>query len=107
MKTQANTADYNIDITFPLSSYPWFNWQKGRNFKIIFPVPYRRLVFHTEILIAVSGQSDTLPAAPVRQTTSKPQFTSNGRYRPDGRCGLANPLDDGKKFKNFNKFYQT
>jgi len=43
----------------------------------------------------VSGQSDTLPAAPVRQTTSKPQFASNGRYRPDGRCGLANPLDDG------------
>merc|ERR1739844_798563 len=43
----------------------------------------------------VSGQSDTLPAAPVRQTTSRPQFTSNGRYRPDGRCGLANPLDDG------------
>ena len=55
----------------------------------------------------MSGQSDTLPAAPVRQTTSKPQFASNGRYRPDGRCGLANPLDDGKKFKNFNKFYQT
>ena len=43
---------------------------------------------------SVEGQNQAAPSVPVR-TTPKPVFTSNGRYRSDGRCGAANPLEDG------------
>ena len=33
-------AKCNITLNFPALDIPSFNWQKGGNFKIIFPVPY-------------------------------------------------------------------